>query len=71
MDSTALYYTTSSRRPGVLTTLRVRRTTRWRADFEVGYRAADAIAGVDVGQMVVVKDKAVIAVEAMEGTDLP
>lgn len=39
------------------------------ADFDVGYRAADALAGVDVGQMVVVKDRAVVAVEAMEGTD--
>jgi hypothetical protein len=30
---------------------------------------ADAVAGLDVGQTVVVKDKAVVAVEAMEGTD--
>jgi DUF1009 family protein len=30
---------------------------------------ADALAGLDVGQTVVVKDKAVVAVEAMEGTD--
>jgi hypothetical protein len=40
-----------------------------RADFEFGYRVADAIAGVDVGQTVIVKDRAVVAVEAMEGTD--
>jgi DUF1009 family protein len=40
-----------------------------RADFEVGYRAGDAIAGLDIGQTVVVKDRAVVAVEAMEGTD--
>ena len=33
------------------------------ADFEFGYRIADAIAGVDVGQTVVVKDRAVVAVE--------
>lgn len=39
------------------------------ADFEIGYRAADAVAGVDVGQTVIVKDRAVVAVEAMEGTD--
>ena len=38
-------------------------------DFEVGWRAADAVAGVDVGQTIVVKDAAVVAVEAMEGTD--
>ena len=30
---------------------------------------ADAIAALDIGQTIVVKDKAVVAVEAMEGTD--
>lgn len=40
-----------------------------RADFEFGYRIADAIAGMDIGQTIVVKGKAVVAVEAMEGTD--
>lgn len=40
-----------------------------RADFEFGYRMADAIAGLDIGQTIVVKDRAVVAVEAMEGTD--
>lgn len=39
------------------------------ADFEFGYRMADAIAGLDVGQTIAVKDQAVVAVEAMEGTD--
>lgn len=34
-----------------------------------GYRMADAVAGLDIGQTIVVKDKAVVAVEAMEGTD--
>lgn len=38
-------------------------------DFTFGYRMADAIAALDIGQTVVVKDKAVVAVEAMEGTD--
>jgi len=38
-------------------------------DFAFGYRMADAVAGLDIGQTVVVKDKAVVAVEAMEGTD--
>ncbi|HTM23956.1 MAG TPA: UDP-2,3-diacylglucosamine diphosphatase LpxI [Vicinamibacterales bacterium] len=38
-------------------------------DFTFGYRAADAIAALDVGQTIVVKHKAVVAVEAMEGTD--
>jgi DUF1009 family protein len=40
-----------------------------RGDFEFGYRMADAIAGLDIGQTIAVKHKAVVAVEAMEGTD--
>ena len=39
------------------------------ADFEFGYRIADAIAALDIGQTIAVKHKAVVAVEAMEGTD--
>jgi UDP-2,3-diacylglucosamine hydrolase len=39
------------------------------ADFAFGYRMADVIAGLDIGQTIVVKDQAVVAVEAMEGTD--
>ena len=38
-------------------------------DFAFGYRMADAIAALDIGQTVAVKHKAVVAVEAMEGTD--
>jgi DUF1009 family protein len=38
-------------------------------DFEFGYAIADAIASLDVGQTIVVKHRAVVAVEAMEGTD--
>ena len=37
--------------------------------FAFGYRMADAVAALDIGQTLVVKDKAVVAVEAMEGTD--
>jgi UDP-2,3-diacylglucosamine hydrolase len=40
------------------------------ADFAFGYRIADAVAALDIGQTIVVKDKAVVAVEAMEGTDV-
>jgi hypothetical protein len=39
------------------------------ADFAFGYGVADRIAGADIGQTIVVKDQAVVAVEAMEGTD--
>src|SRR5205823_15036051 len=38
-------------------------------DLAFGYRMADAIAALDVGQTIAVKDRAVVAVEAMEGTD--
>ena len=38
-------------------------------DFEFGYRIADAIAALDIGQTIAVKHLAVVAVEAMEGTD--
>lgn len=44
-------------------------TAEERQDFEFGYRMADAIAGLDIGQTIAVKHKAVVAVEAMEGTD--
>ena len=38
-------------------------------DLAFGYTLADAIAGLDIGQAIAVKSAAVIAVEAMEGTD--
>jgi DUF1009 family protein len=38
-------------------------------DFAFGWRIADTIAGLDIGQTIAVKDQSVIAVEAMEGTD--
>jgi hypothetical protein len=44
-------------------------TAEEREDLEFGYRMADAIAGLDIGQTIAVKHKAVVAVEAMEGTD--
>jgi len=37
--------------------------------LQFGYRIADTIAGLDIGQIIVVKSAAVVAVEAMEGTD--
>jgi len=66
IDSTALL-TPLLAQPGVLT----RRSPNEdeQRDFEFGYRMADAIAGLDIGQTVAVKDAAVVAVEAMEGTD--
>ena len=45
-------------------------TTEELDDIAFGYRMADAVAALDIGQTIVVKDKAVVAVEAMEGTDV-
>jgi UDP-2,3-diacylglucosamine hydrolase len=44
-------------------------TARERADVEFGFPIARQIAGLDVGQTIVVKDLAVVAVEGLEGTD--
>jgi DUF1009 family protein len=66
MDSTALLGELLAR-PGVLTARQP--TDAMREDFAFGYRMADGIAGLDVGQTIIVKDHAVVAVEAMEGTD--
>ncbi len=38
-------------------------------DAEFGFKMAKGIAGLDIGQTVVVKDKSVLAVESVEGTD--
>ncbi|MDR1926970.1 MAG: UDP-2,3-diacylglucosamine diphosphatase LpxI [Endomicrobium sp.] len=38
-------------------------------DVEFGYKIAKSISGFDIGQTVVVKDKSVLAVESVEGTD--
>lgn len=40
-----------------------------RADIEYGVRVARELARLDIGQSVVISDKACVAVEAMEGTD--
>ena len=44
-------------------------TAAERDSLTFGYGMADAIAGLDIGQTIAVKDSAVVAVEAMEGTD--
>lgn len=66
LDSTALL-TPLLAKPGVLTARAP--TEEERKDFEFGYRMAQAIAALDIGQTVAVKHQAVVAVEAMEGTD--
>jgi DUF1009 family protein len=66
VDSTS-YLTPLLARAGVLTSRQP--TDEEREDFAFGYRMADAIAGLDIGQTIAVKSAAVVAVEAMEGTD--
>jgi UDP-2,3-diacylglucosamine hydrolase len=66
VDSTALL-TPLLAKPGTMTSRTL--TDEEAADLEFGYRMADTIAGLDIGQTIVVKDRAVVAVEAMEGTD--
>lgn len=66
LDSTAFLAPLMARR-GVLTGRAP--SAEERADLDFGYRVADVIAGLDIGQTVVVKSAAVVAVEAMEGTD--
>lgn len=66
IDSTSLL-TPMLAAPGVMT--RRAPTDEEQQDFELGYSMADAIAGLDIGQTVAVKQRAVVAVEAMEGTD--
>jgi UDP-2,3-diacylglucosamine hydrolase len=66
IDSTALLAPLMARR-GVMT--RRGPTDDEQKDLDVGYRVADTVAGLDIGQTIVVKSAAVVAVEAMEGTD--
>ena len=66
LDSTSLIEPLLAR-AGVLT--RRAPTAAEQADLTFGYRMADVIAGLDIGQTICVKDQAVVAVEAMEGTD--
>jgi DUF1009 family protein len=66
IDSTA-FLAPLLAREGLLT--RTSLNDEQRVDIEFGYRVADTIAGLDIGQTIAVKSAAVVAVEAMEGTD--
>ncbi len=66
VDSTA-FLAPLLAREGVLT--RRAPSEAQRDDLEFGSRIADAIAAQDIGQTIAVKAAAVVAVEAMEGTD--
>jgi len=67
IDSTA-FLAPLLARPGVLTARPP--SDEERSDVAFGYRMADEIARLDIGQTVIVKSGAVVAMEAMEGTDL-
>jgi DUF1009 family protein len=66
LDSTAFLMPLLARE-GVLTSRPP--TAEEEADLAFGYAVADAIAGLDIGQTIAIKSAAVVAVEAMEGTD--
>jgi DUF1009 family protein len=66
IDSTSLLQPLLAR-PGVLTERAPNEEEQ--NDFAFGYRMADAVAALDIGQTIAVKQQAVVAVEAMEGTD--
>ena len=53
--------------PGVLTRRAPNESEA--ADIAYGHKVARQIAGLDLGQMVVVRDRVCVAIEAMEGTD--
>lgn len=55
--------------PAGLLTPSVPASARVMDDIHFGHPIAHAVAGHDIGQTIVVKEKAIVAVEAMEGTD--
>lgn len=66
IDSTALLKALIAE-PGPLTSRKPNRGEE--RDIQYGRRIAREVARLDLGQTIVVKDQAVVAVEAMEGTD--
>jgi DUF1009 family protein len=54
-------------RPGQLTACRL--TSHQQKDVQFGWEIAKQMGGLDIGQSVCIKDRAVLAVEAIEGTD--
>jgi DUF1009 family protein len=55
--------------PSVGTLTRRQPSSAERADVEYGLEIARQMAGLDLGQTIVVRSKACVAIEAMEGTD--
>jgi len=67
LDSTAFLSEDALPKAGILT--RRKPVKKEEEDIEFGWRLAKDMGRLDVGQTVVVKNKAVLAVEAVEGTD--
>jgi UDP-2,3-diacylglucosamine hydrolase len=55
--------------PGVGVLTERQPTTEEYADIDFGYKIAKEIARLDIGQTVIVRDRMVLAIEAIEGTD--
>lgn len=53
--------------PGILTSVRPSRSVT--ADIDFGWSIAKQMGGLDIGQSITIKDRTVLAVEAVEGTD--
>jgi DUF1009 family protein len=62
-----LYLDNLLAQPGVMT--RRNPTREEQLDIEFGWQMAKEVGRLDIGQTIVVKDQAVLAVEAIEGTD--
>lgn len=67
LDST-MFLKSCMPEPGLLTT-RVRPSEEILEDIEFGYPLAKEIGRLDIGQTIAIKNKVVVAVEALEGTD--
>jgi len=63
----SLFISSTFCKEGILT--KTKPSHRIEKDIDFGWEIAKSIADLDIGQTVIVKDKAVIAIEGMEGTD--
>jgi len=64
---TTMFITPSVCAPGILSKKKPSRTIM--DDIEFGWDIARKVADLDIGQTVIVKNKAIVAIEGMEGTD--
>jgi len=67
LEDSTLYIKSLLAPDGLITGRRLSKSQK--EDINFGVKMAKGVSGLDIGQTVVVKNKAVISVEAMEGTD--